>query len=95
MKAIIKSRNAHGSYSARTANEILLVFVVDGKEILKVGDEIEVDLPNLLAAQQIERSSDGLIMRIRINEMNIHDLDVPGKKRESLRTPSRERLRRD
>jgi hypothetical protein len=94
MKAIVKARNAHGSYSARTANEILLVFVVDGKEILKVGDEVEVDLPNLLSAQQIVRSSDGRVMHIRINEMNIHDLDLPGK-RESLRTPSRGRLRRE
>jgi hypothetical protein len=81
MKAIVKSRNAHGSYSAQTENQILLVFVVDGKEILKVGEEIEVDLPNLLSAQQIVRSSDGRIMRIRINAMNIHDLDVPTMRR--------------
>jgi hypothetical protein len=32
-------------------------------------------------------------MRIRINEMNIHDLDLPAKHGAS-RTPSRERLGR-
>jgi hypothetical protein len=93
MKAIVKARNAHGSYSARTVNDILLVFVAPGKEILKVGDEFEVDLPNLLSAQRIVRSSDQLVMHIRINEMNIHDLDLL-EGREGLRTPSQERLRR-
>jgi hypothetical protein len=93
MKATVKARNSHGSYSARTDNDILLVFVVEGKETLKVGDEFEVDLPNLLSAQHVVRSRDHRVMNIRINEMNIHDLDLPGK-REALRTPSKERLRR-
>jgi hypothetical protein len=93
MKAIVQARNAHGSFSARTGNGILLVFVVEGKETLKLGDEFEVDLPNLLSAQQIVRSSDKRVIRIRINEMNIHDLDSPGKHAAS-RTPSPERLRR-
>jgi hypothetical protein len=93
MKAIVQARNAHGSCSARTGNGILLVFVVEGKETLKVGDEFEVDLPNLLSAQQVVRSSDKRVMRIRINEMNIHDLEQPGSHGAS-RTPSRERLTR-
>ncbi len=93
MKAIVHARNAHGSYSARTGNGILLVFVVEGKEALKLGEDIEVDLPNLLSSQQVIRSSDNCVMRIRINEMNIHDLDQPGKDGAS-RTPSAERLRR-
>jgi hypothetical protein len=93
MKAIVQACNAHGSFSARTANGILLVFVVVGKETLKLGDELEVDLPNLLSAQQVVRSSDNRVMRIRINEMNIHDLELPGKPAAS-RTPSPERLRR-
>ena len=93
MKAIVQARNAHGSFSARTENGILLVFVVEGKETLKLGDELEVDLPNLLSAQQVVRSRDQRVMRIRINEMNIHDLDSPGKDA-AARTPSRERLRR-
>jgi hypothetical protein len=89
MKAIVQARNPHGSFSARTENGILLVFVVEGKETLKLGDELEVDLPNLLSAQQVVRSSDHRVMRIRINEMNIHDLEQP-----AARTPSRERLGR-
>jgi hypothetical protein len=93
MKAIVQARNAHGGYSARTENNILLVFVVEGREPLKLGDDIEVDLPNLLSAQQVVRTSDNCVIRIRINEMNIHDLDLPGKHGAS-RTPSLERLRR-
>lgn len=93
MKAIVQARDAHGCYSARTQNDILLVFVVEGKETLKVGDAIEVDLPNLLFSQQVVRSSDHCVMRIRINEMNIQDLDLPGK-HGAPRTPSPERLRR-
>jgi hypothetical protein len=93
MKAIVQARNAHGNFSARTENGILLVFVVEGKETLKVGDELEVDLPNLLSAQQVIRSRDNRVLRIRINEMNIHDLDLPAKHGAS-RTPSRDRLRR-
>jgi hypothetical protein len=93
MKAIVHAHNAHGSFSARTENDILLVFVVEGKETLKLGDEFEVDLPNLLSARQVIRSRDNCVLRIRINEMNIHDLDLPGKHGAS-RTPSPERLRR-
>jgi len=93
MKAIVQARDAHGCYSARTENDILLVFVVEGKDTLKLGDDIEVDLPNLLSSQQVVRSSDHCVIRIRINEMNIQDLDLPGKHGAS-RTPSAERLRR-
>jgi hypothetical protein len=94
MKAIVQARNAHGSVSARTANGILLVFVVEGKETLKVGDELDVDLPNLLSAQQVVRSSDQQVMRIRINEMNIHDLEQSPGTNAASRTPSRDRLGR-
>ena len=93
MKATVQARNVHGSYSARTENDILLVFVVEGRETLKLGDDIQVDLPNLLSSQQVVRSRDNCVMRIRINEMGIQDLDMPGKHGAS-RTPSPDRLRR-
>lgn len=93
MKAIVQARDAHGCYSARTQNDILLVFTVEGKETLKPGDDIEVNLPNLLVSQQVVRSSDHCVIRIRINEMNIHDLDLP-EGQSALRTPAPERLRR-
>jgi hypothetical protein len=93
VKATVQARNVHGSYSARTENGILLVFVVEGRETLKLGDDIEVDLPNLLSSQEVVRSRDKCVLRVRINEMGIHDLDEPGE-READRTPSADRLRR-
>ena len=94
MKAIVQARDAHGCYSARTQNDILLVFTVEGMETLKPGDEIEVNLPNLLFSQQVVRSSDHCVIRIRINEMNIQDLDDASGGSGALRTPGPERLRR-
>lgn len=93
MKATVQARNAHGNYSARTENNILLVFTVDGPESLQPGDIIELDLPNLLSSQQVIRSRDQCTLRIRIKEDDIHDLELPGKHGGS-RTPSAERMRR-
>jgi len=93
VKATVQARNVHGSYSARTENNILLVFTVDGAESLKLGDTIEVDLPNLLSSQQVLRSRDCRTIHIRIKEHDIHDLDLRVKHGTS-RIPSPERMRR-
>jgi len=65
VKATIQARHADGNNSARTENNILLVFAVDGAESFKLGDTIEVDLPNLLSSQQVLRSRDKRNIRIR------------------------------
>jgi len=93
VKATVQARNAHGNYSARTENNILLVFTVDGAESFELGDSIEVDLPSLLSSQQVLRSSDRRAIGIRIGENDIHDLDLPAN-HEVSRTPSAERMRR-
>jgi hypothetical protein len=93
VKATIQARSIHGKYSARTENDILLVFTIHSKESLKLGDSIEVDLLNLLSSQQIVRSSDSRVIDIQITENDIHDLDLAAK-HGSSRTPSPERMRR-
>ena len=93
VKATIQARNAHGNYSARTENNILLVFTVDDVESFELGESIEVDLPSLLSSQQVLRSSDRRGIRIRIMENDIHDLDLPAKHGVS-RIPSADRMRR-
>jgi hypothetical protein len=93
VKATIQARNAHGNYSARTDNNILLVFTVDGAESFELGESIEVDLPSILSSQQVLRSRDRRGIRIRIMENDIHDLDLSAKHGVS-RIPSADRMRR-
>lgn len=92
MKAIVQARNAQGRYSAKTDNNILLVFRVGGGERLAIGEVIEVDLPNVLASQQIVRLNSDRTVRIVLGPNDIHDLDLPADHGAS-RMPSPERMR--
>jgi hypothetical protein len=92
MKATVQARSAEGSYFARTENDILLVFSLPGSETLTLGDVVEVDLPNLLASQQVVRIEDGRPLRIRLKDNDIHDLKLPVK-HGVPRTPSLSRMR--
>ena len=87
MKATVQARNAEGSYSMRTENDILLVFTVKGPESLAVGETVELDLPSVLASQQIVRMKDNRTIGIHLDPTDIHDLQVPAKHGTS-RTPS-------
>lgn len=92
MKATVQAHNAAGSYSVRTENDILLVFTVKGPEFLAVGEAIELDLPRVLASQQIVRVKDNRTIDIHLNPTDIHDLQIPARHGTS-RTPSSERMR--
>ena len=93
MKATVQARNAHGNYSARTENRILVVFTVEGSETLSLGEELEVELLSLLSSQQVKRLKDDRVLRVRVKDSDIHDLDLPAK-HGSSRFPSPERMRR-
>jgi hypothetical protein len=71
-----------------------LVFKVVGIETLAVGEVIEVDLPNVLASQQIVRLNSDRTVRIVLGPNDIHDLDLPADHGGS-RTPSAQRMRGD
>ena len=86
-------QNVQGAYSARTENNILIVFTVEGNEKLSLDEELEVDLPSLLKSQQVTRLKDQRIVSIKLKPDDIHDLDLPPN-HGSSGTPSMERLKR-
>ena len=90
MRATVQALSAQGRYS-KTENNILLVFTIHGSEFLAVGDDIEVDLPTVLASQQVLRVNDKRAVRIQLAPDNIHDLDLSVEHGTS-RTPSSERM---
>jgi hypothetical protein len=69
-----------------------LVFKVVGIETLAVGEVIEVDLPNVLASQQIARLNSDRTVRVVLGPNDIHDLDLPADHGAS-RMPSPKRMR--
>ncbi|HEU4351301.1 MAG TPA: hypothetical protein VFR66_05460 [Burkholderiales bacterium] len=70
----------------------MIVFKLAGTDTLKVGEVIEVDLPNVLVSQQIVRVKSNRTLRIQIASTDIHDLDLPPDHSTS-RMPSPERMR--
>lgn len=92
MKATIISFNrAINHYEATTENDIALSFSVLEGEHLKLNEGLEVDLTQVVATQQLTRTADGKIIRIKIGEHDLHDLKLPMAHGTS-RKPSRERL---
>ncbi|HSA68406.1 MAG TPA: hypothetical protein VLF65_02270 [Burkholderiales bacterium] len=69
-----------------------MVFKVVGIETLAVGEVIEVDLPNVLASQQIVRLNSDRTVRVVLGPNDIHDLDLPADHGAS-RMPSPKRMR--
>ena len=93
MRATVLRRNVFGSYSAKTDNNILVVFSVVGNEQLSLGTELEIDLLSLLKTQTLIRVQDNLAITIATKENDIHDLDIPAAHGVS-RIPSKERMQR-
>jgi len=92
MRAVITSFNRSiGNCQARTQNDIAISFAVVDGTALKLNEEIEVDLPTVVQLQSFVRVSDGKLVRIRIREIDLHDLNLPSGHGTS-RTPSTERL---
>jgi hypothetical protein len=92
MQAVLSAFNRSlNNYQALTANNIALSFSVLDGEHLKLNEVLEVDLPQLVATQQLIRIADGKTIRIRIGAHDLHDLNLP-MRHGSSRTPSSERL---
>jgi len=92
MKATITQLNKnYGNYSARTGNNILLVFSIIGEGKLKLNDILEIDLPNILTNKVIKNIGTEQVMKINIKENDIHDLEFPMQHGGS-RVPSKERM---
>jgi hypothetical protein len=92
LRAIVQARNAQGHYSAKTDNNILLIFRILEPITLALGEVIEVDLPNVLASQEIVRLSSDRTIHVVLGPNDIHDLDLPADHGAS-RMPSPERMR--
>jgi translation initiation factor 6 (eIF-6) len=93
MKATVQASNNDGVYSARTENNVLIASTIESDDKLALGDELEVDLPSLLDSQRITKVKDRRIVRIKLRQHDIHDLDLPANHRPS-RIPSLERMKR-
>jgi len=92
MRAQIVSFNLSiNNYEATTDNAIALSFSVLGDEHLKLNEILEIDLPRVVATQQLIRISDGKNIQIKIGENDLHDLKLPMAHGTS-RKPSKERL---
>ena len=92
MRAFISSFNLSlNNWQARTDNDIALSFsILDGTR-LKLNEELEVDLPNLVASQTLVRKSTGTSLAIRLRDIDLHDLRLPSSHGTS-RAPSSARL---
>lgn len=86
-----KFNRSLGNYQARTENNIALSFSVLGGEHLKLSEVLEVDLPQIVATQQLVRVADGKVISIKMGENDLHDLNLPMAHGTS-RSPSKERL---
>jgi hypothetical protein len=93
MKATVTVHQAQGGYSARTENNILIIFTLEPEGTLSLGEELEVDLPSLLQTQQVIRVKDQRVLSIKVRQDDIHDLELVANHRSS-RTPSRKRMTR-
>ena len=92
MRAIVSSFNLSlNNWQARTDNDIAVSFsILDGTR-LKLNEELEVDLPTLLATQSLVRKSTGASVAVRLREYDLHDLRLPSGHGTS-RTPTAARL---
>ena len=92
MRAIVSAFNLSlNSWQARTDNDIAIAFsILDGTR-LKLNEELEVELPTLLATQTLVRKTTGAAIAVRLRENDLHDLRLPSRHGTS-RSPSAARL---
>jgi hypothetical protein len=80
MRAVVHQTREDGRWcSARTDNDLAIVFSVTDAGVLVLGDELEVDLANVLDTQEPCRARDGRRIAIRLNRFDVHDLRVPSQ----------------
>ena len=92
MKAVITSfSRSLNNYQARTDNEIAISFAIEDGSSVKLNEVLEVDLPSLVETQTVQRANTGQFIRVRLRDIDIHDLRVPSGHGVS-RVPSKERM---
>jgi hypothetical protein len=78
MRAVVQLTREDGrSCSARTDNDLAIVFSVTDAGMLVLGDELEVDFENVFDTQELCRMRDGRRIAIRLNRFDVHDLRAP------------------
>jgi hypothetical protein len=92
VKAVVSSFNrAINNYQARTDNDIAISFAIEDETNLQLNEVLEVDLPSLLQTQSVQVARTGEIVRVRLKDIDIHDLRLPSGHGTS-RIPSHERM---
>ena len=92
VRAVVTSFNhSINNYQARTDNEIGISFALDDETTLRLNEVLEVDLPTLLQTQSVRVARTGQVVRVRLWDIDIHDLRLPSG-HGSSRTPSHERM---
>jgi hypothetical protein len=92
MKATVVQVRAQGGYQAETENEIAMAFQILGGDLLALGDEIDVDLPDVVTHKTVVRLRDGKQLQIELRECDLHDMRLPVQHGGS-REPTAARLR--
>jgi hypothetical protein len=92
MKAFVSSFNVSlDSWQVQCKNDIAVAFAIEDGTKLRLNEELEVDLPNLIKVQRMRRLTTGQDIKVRLRDCDIHDLRIPSGHGTS-RTPSIERL---
>ena len=92
MKAVVPVFNRSlNNYQARTDNEIAVSFAIDDGLSLKINEVLEVDLASLVETQTLRRANTGQLIRVRLRDIDIHDLRLSSWHGVS-QIPSRERM---
>ena len=75
MHALVQAVRADGrTITARTVNDLVLVLQVTDGTSLTVGEELELELPEILNSKRVRRMSDGATVAVALHRYDIHDL---------------------
>jgi hypothetical protein len=92
MRATIQKLNANLPYcDAKTAQDILFVFIPPSPDLLHLGDVIEFEPQYFDAPQVVLNVSTGKKFTVELHKNDVHDLRLPNGHGKS-RFPSQERF---
>jgi hypothetical protein len=93
VKAVVHLTRVGGrSCSARTDNDLAIVFSVTDATVLTLGDELDVDLASVFHTQELRRIRDDRRVAIQMTRFDVHDLRVPSGGHGAPSDVTRERL---
>ncbi len=94
MRATVVRHDGQGRYSATTDNDIAISFAIGDGNVLRPGDEIDVDLVEVTRMKTVVRVRDGQRIVVEVRDDDLHDLRLsPGHG--VSRVPSESRRRGD